>query len=165
MHPMEIVESIDRLQERLRVVPGDDPLSIEAQKNATLFFNILLRSTFASNCVKENNGKIEQSQHLQCIHYVWIDLLLSTFHNGSVFLIVSDNGCDQAKLFYVICCYMCLQCTVGYKPMMVVNYGYLLHATLWAQQKKIFVSSLSQLDLFLSLNSFMRTLNLVCRSG
>ena len=42
MHPMEIVEAVDKLQERLRVVPGDDLLSIEAQKNATLFFNILI---------------------------------------------------------------------------------------------------------------------------
>ena len=30
MHPMEIVEVIDRLQEILRVVPSDDPMSIEA---------------------------------------------------------------------------------------------------------------------------------------
>ncbi|KAL5713952.1 DNA-directed RNA polymerase [Ranunculus cassubicifolius] len=51
MHPMEIVEAVDKLQERLRVVPGDDFLSQEAQKNATLFFNILLRSTFASKRV------------------------------------------------------------------------------------------------------------------
>ncbi|GKC11824.1 DNA-directed RNA polymerase II subunit 1, partial [Tanacetum coccineum] len=33
------------------VVPGDDLLSIEAHKNATLFFSILLRSTFASKRV------------------------------------------------------------------------------------------------------------------
>eukprot|EP01018_Ginkgo_biloba_P014837 Gb_33197 [translate_table: standard] len=51
MHPMEIVEAVDKLQERLKVVPGDDLMSIEAQKNATLFFNILLRSTFASKRV------------------------------------------------------------------------------------------------------------------
>ncbi|CAA6666730.1 unnamed protein product [Spirodela intermedia] len=51
MHPMEIVEAVDKLQERLKVVPGDDMMSIEAQKNATLFFNILLRSTFASKRV------------------------------------------------------------------------------------------------------------------
>lgn len=51
MHPMEIVEAIDKLQEKLKVVPGEDALSIEAQKNATLFFNILLRSTFASKRV------------------------------------------------------------------------------------------------------------------
>ncbi|XP_004512182.1 DNA-directed RNA polymerase II subunit RPB1 [Cicer arietinum] len=53
MHPMEIVEAIDKLQERLKVVPGDDLLSQEAQKNATLLFNILLRSTFASKRVLE----------------------------------------------------------------------------------------------------------------
>ncbi|RWW08445.1 hypothetical protein GW17_00028117 [Ensete ventricosum] len=51
MHPMEIVEAIDKLQERLKVVPGDDFLSMEAQKNATLLFNILLRSSFASKRV------------------------------------------------------------------------------------------------------------------
>ncbi|KAK3001446.1 hypothetical protein RJ639_022272, partial [Escallonia herrerae] len=34
-------------KERLKVVTGDDAMSMEAQKNATLFFSILLRSTFA----------------------------------------------------------------------------------------------------------------------
>ncbi|KAE9596561.1 putative DNA-directed RNA polymerase [Lupinus albus] len=53
MHPMEIVEAIDKLQEKLKVVPGEDALSQEAQKNATLLFNILLRSTFASKRVLE----------------------------------------------------------------------------------------------------------------
>ncbi|RLM69983.1 DNA-directed RNA polymerase II subunit 1 [Panicum miliaceum] len=51
MHPMEIVEAIDKLQERLKVVHGDNAMSIEAQKNATLFFNIHLRVTFASKRV------------------------------------------------------------------------------------------------------------------
>ncbi|KAH7850342.1 hypothetical protein Vadar_031346 [Vaccinium darrowii] len=51
MHPMEIVEAVDKLQERLKVVPGDDLISMEAQRNATLFFNILLRSTLASKRV------------------------------------------------------------------------------------------------------------------
>ncbi|KAK2987193.1 hypothetical protein RJ640_026473, partial [Escallonia rubra] len=47
MHLMEIVEAVDKLQERLKVVTGDDAMSMEAQKNATLFFSILLCSTFA----------------------------------------------------------------------------------------------------------------------
>ncbi|GAB4848419.1 DNA-directed RNA polymerase II subunit rpb1, partial [Ancistrocladus abbreviatus] len=51
MHPTEIVEAVDKLQERLKVVPGGDPMSFEAQKNATFFFNILLRSTLASKRV------------------------------------------------------------------------------------------------------------------
>ncbi|KAL0392464.1 UNVERIFIED_CONTAM: DNA-directed RNA polymerase II subunit RPB1 [Sesamum radiatum] len=48
MHPMEIVEAVDKLQERLKVVVGDDYLSMEAQKNATLFFNI-----FAPQCLSK----------------------------------------------------------------------------------------------------------------
>ncbi|KAL6551725.1 DNA-directed RNA polymerase II subunit rpb1 [Orobanche gracilis] len=51
MHPMEIVEAVDKLQERLKVVVGDDYLSMEAQKNATLFFSILVRSALASKRV------------------------------------------------------------------------------------------------------------------
>lgn len=51
MHPLQIVEFVDKLQERLKVVHGDDYLSKEAQKNATLFFNILLRSSLASKRV------------------------------------------------------------------------------------------------------------------
>ncbi|KAL3525220.1 hypothetical protein ACH5RR_013592 [Cinchona calisaya] len=51
LHPVEIVEAVDKLQERLKVVHGDDYLSTEAQKNATLFFNILLRSALASKRV------------------------------------------------------------------------------------------------------------------
>ncbi|KAF3623933.1 hypothetical protein FXO38_30509 [Capsicum annuum] len=37
MHPMEIVEVVDKLHERIKVVPGDDYLSMTAQKNATFF--------------------------------------------------------------------------------------------------------------------------------
>jgi len=65
MHPMEIVEAIDRLQERLKVVPGDDLMSIEAQKNATLFFNILLRSTFASK-------RVLKEYHLTREAFEWV---------------------------------------------------------------------------------------------
>ncbi|KAH9322462.1 hypothetical protein KI387_017101, partial [Taxus chinensis] len=65
MHPMEIVEAIDKLQERLKVVPGDDLMSIEAQKNATLFFNILLRSTFASK-------RVLKEYHLTKEAFEWV---------------------------------------------------------------------------------------------
>nr|GEY79323.1 DNA-directed RNA polymerase II subunit 1 [Tanacetum cinerariifolium] len=51
MHPLEIVGAVDKLQEHLRVIHGDDLLSIKAQKNATLLFNIHLYSTFASKRV------------------------------------------------------------------------------------------------------------------
>lgn len=51
MHPLEIVGAVDKLQERLWVVHGDDFLSIKAQNNATLLFNIHIRNTFASKRV------------------------------------------------------------------------------------------------------------------
>nr|GEW97119.1 DNA-directed RNA polymerase II subunit 1 [Tanacetum cinerariifolium] len=51
MHPPEIMGAVDKLQDRLRVVHGDDLLSIKAQRNSTLLFNIHLRSTFASKRV------------------------------------------------------------------------------------------------------------------
>ncbi|KAK3008988.1 hypothetical protein RJ639_015151 [Escallonia herrerae] len=51
MHLMEIVEAVDKLQDRLKVVTGDDVMSMEAQKNDTLFFSILLRNMFASKWV------------------------------------------------------------------------------------------------------------------
>eukprot|EP00897_Mesotaenium_endlicherianum_P002261 jgi/Mesen1/2062/ME000150S01157 len=51
MYPMDVIEALDRLQERLIVVPGEDPISKEAQKNATQFFLCLLRSTLASKRV------------------------------------------------------------------------------------------------------------------
>lgn len=39
------------LSEKLVVVVGDDPLSVEAQRNATILFMSLLRSTLASKRV------------------------------------------------------------------------------------------------------------------
>jgi len=45
------VRRVNELLETLVVVPGDDPLSREAQRNATLLFGILVRSTLASKVV------------------------------------------------------------------------------------------------------------------
>ncbi|KAI0075928.1 beta and beta-prime subunits of DNA dependent RNA-polymerase [Panus rudis PR-1116 ss-1] len=51
--PGYIIDSIRELCERLIVVRGDDPLSREAQENATLIFRIHLRATFAARRVIE----------------------------------------------------------------------------------------------------------------
>ena len=65
MHPLEIIGVVDKLQERLRVVHGDDLLSIKAQKNATLLFNIHLRSTFASK-------RVPSEYKLNCEVFEWV---------------------------------------------------------------------------------------------
>lgn len=47
MSPLEIIGAVEKLQEKLMVVVGEDRLSKEAQDNATLFFKCLLRSSLA----------------------------------------------------------------------------------------------------------------------
>ena len=53
LEPTYIVDSGHELGKRLIVVQGDDPLSREAQENATLNFRMHLRATFASHRVSE----------------------------------------------------------------------------------------------------------------
>jgi DNA-directed RNA polymerase II subunit RPB1 len=49
--PIFIIDELRKLCDRLVVIRGDDPLSIEAQHNATLLFKTMLRSTFAAKRV------------------------------------------------------------------------------------------------------------------
>ena len=51
LSPAEIVRKVSALREKLKVVAGQDELSCEAQRNATLLINILLRSTLAAKRV------------------------------------------------------------------------------------------------------------------
>ena len=48
LHPKDVVQKVNGLLERLVVVVGDDVLSVEAQKNATTLYSILIRSLLAS---------------------------------------------------------------------------------------------------------------------
>lgn len=43
------------LSQKLVVVKGNDPLSLQAQENATLLFNIFLRSTLSTRRVAEDH--------------------------------------------------------------------------------------------------------------
>ena len=47
LHPVEVITEVNQLLDRLVVVRGDDPLSMEGQHNATLLFKALLRSRLA----------------------------------------------------------------------------------------------------------------------
>jgi DNA-directed RNA polymerase II subunit RPB1 len=51
LHPRTVMEKVNALLERLVVVVGDDPLSVEAQANATTLYRILVRSMLASKRV------------------------------------------------------------------------------------------------------------------
>eukprot|EP00536_Pseudo-nitzschia_multiseries_P015005 jgi/Psemu1/262607/estExt_Genewise1Plus.C_8030002 len=51
LHPKTIIARVGDLLDRLGVVVGDDPLSIEAQNNATTLYRILIRGMLASKRV------------------------------------------------------------------------------------------------------------------
>ncbi|XP_066120233.1 DNA-directed RNA polymerase II subunit RPB1 [Saccopteryx bilineata] len=53
LHPIKVVEGVKELSKKLVIVNGDDPLSRQAQENATLLFNIHLRSTLCSRRMAE----------------------------------------------------------------------------------------------------------------
>lgn len=61
LHPFKILEEVENLVKDLVVVRGVDPLSLEAQNNATLLFNILLRSTLSCRRVIEEHHLSEQA--------------------------------------------------------------------------------------------------------
>ena len=61
LSPRQVIEGVSGLCQRIVVVKGDDPLSVEAQANATLLFQILLRSTLASKRVTKQFRLSESS--------------------------------------------------------------------------------------------------------
>ena len=55
LHPKKVIQKVNALLDRLVVVVGDDPLSVEAQANATTNYRILLRSYLASKRVLKSS--------------------------------------------------------------------------------------------------------------
>jgi len=55
LHPKEVIEKYTALLDRLIVVVGDDPLSVEAQSNAITNYRILIRSLLASKRVLKDH--------------------------------------------------------------------------------------------------------------
>jgi DNA-directed RNA polymerase II subunit RPB1 len=47
LHPIDVVKGVRELLDKLIVIRGDDPLTLEAQKSATILFKCLLRSRLA----------------------------------------------------------------------------------------------------------------------
>jgi DNA-directed RNA polymerase II subunit RPB1 len=79
LDPADIVDAVHELGKRLVVVRGDDPLSQEAQANATLNFKMHLRATLATRHVLEKHhltreafdwviGEIESKFHQSVVH-------------------------------------------------------------------------------------------------
>ncbi|KAH7330647.1 beta and beta-prime subunits of DNA dependent RNA-polymerase [Rhizoctonia solani] len=77
LEPSYIMDEVAALSSRLIVVRGDDPISLEAQDNATMLFNMHLRSTFATRPVLEELRLTRQA-------FDWIIGEVETKFNASV---------------------------------------------------------------------------------
>jgi len=109
LHPKTVVQKVNSLLDRLVVVVGDDPLSVEAQTNATTLYRILVRSLLSSKRVLKDYrlseaalnwviGEIETRFHLakvnpgemtgvlaaQSIGEPATQMTLNTFHYAGV---------------------------------------------------------------------------------
>ncbi|XP_038050606.1 DNA-directed RNA polymerase II subunit RPB1-like isoform X1 [Patiria miniata] len=61
LHPLKIVKGVRELSKNLVVVKGEDRISKQAQENATLLFNMLLRSTLCSRRVIDEHHMTSES--------------------------------------------------------------------------------------------------------
>ncbi|KAJ9052897.1 DNA-directed RNA polymerase II core subunit rpo21 [Entomophthora muscae] len=71
LHPSVVISTVERLLECLVVVRGNDPLSIEANVNATILFKILVRSVLASK-------RVLQEFHLTTEAFQWLVMEIQT---------------------------------------------------------------------------------------
>lgn len=55
LSPLKVLNSVENLVNKLLIVPGEDPLSIQANENATLLFRCLLRSTLCTKKILEQD--------------------------------------------------------------------------------------------------------------
>jgi DNA-directed RNA polymerase II subunit RPB1 len=109
LHPKEAIQKVNELLDRLVVVVGDDPLSVEAQSNATTLYRILVRSLLSSkrilrdwrlskaaldwvvgeietrfNLAKVNPGEMAGVLAAQSIGEPATQMTLNTFHYAGV---------------------------------------------------------------------------------
>lgn len=61
LSPLRVIEGVRELSKKLVIVPGDDRISNQAQYNATLLMNILLRSMLCSKKMAERHKLNEEA--------------------------------------------------------------------------------------------------------
>ena len=75
--PSEIIKSVQDLSKRLVIVTGEDSLSKEAQNNATMLFNIHLRSSLASK-------RVINEYYLNSEAFQWVIGEIETKFNAAI---------------------------------------------------------------------------------
>lgn len=107
LSPVRVIEGVRELSKKLIIVPGEDRVSKQAQYNATLLMNILLRSMLCSKQMAESHklneeafewllGEIEtRFQQAQVRHFlILIDTVLR-IETRSISIIYP---CNRAKI-------------------------------------------------------------------
>ena len=65
LSPRDLIKGVEQLTQRLIVVKGNDPLSLEAQSNATMLRKILLRSSLSAR-------QVLQTHRLTDVAFQWL---------------------------------------------------------------------------------------------
>ncbi|KAG2176195.1 hypothetical protein INT43_005429 [Umbelopsis isabellina] len=65
LHPVQVIDGVRQVSERLLVVRGSDKISIDAQQNATMLFQMLLRSTLSTK-------RVIEEFHLNTQAFEWV---------------------------------------------------------------------------------------------
>ncbi|GAB6021132.1 DNA-directed RNA polymerase II subunit RPB1 [Chamberlinius hualienensis] len=65
LSPLKVLEGVRDLSKRIIIVPGEDNLSKQANENATLLFNCLLRSTLCTR-------RVADEYHMTCESFEWV---------------------------------------------------------------------------------------------
>ena len=83
LHPKHIIREVSALCDKLVVVPGKDVISEEAQKNATLLFQILIRSKLAAKRVLLEH-RLSESAFMWLIGEIEAKFLSARAHPGEM---------------------------------------------------------------------------------
>ncbi|KAI0242172.1 DNA-directed RNA polymerase II core subunit rpo21 [Massospora cicadina] len=76
LHPSVVITTVERMLEGLVVIRGTDPLSLEANTNATILFKVLVRSILASK-------RVLAEFHLTVEAFQWLITEIQTRYNLS----------------------------------------------------------------------------------
>ena len=99
--PKTVVETVRNLSKKLIIVSGLDRLSVEAQHNATMLFNIHLRSTFCSKrIIDEFFLRIVDQNYFE---YEKLIFRLNRARKNDTNNIISYNWYDIIKTWFLYC--------------------------------------------------------------
>ena len=61
LNPIKVIQGVRDLLKKCIIVRGDDPMSVQANENATMLFQCLVRETFCTKLVAEKHKLNEEA--------------------------------------------------------------------------------------------------------